>query len=225
MVPRDQWLAQPPKDGVDPLTTRVDYVIIHHSATEPCFNMPECILRVSDECVRNNAVSLHCIFVLLSRWCKILIQDDDVEGISHGFTVCLLLFQPAREQARYVQMFHMESRNWSDIGYNFMVGGDGYVYVGRGWEKVGAHTFNWNNRSIGICLLGTFTYQRPTNEQMSATTKLIEYGVRLGRLAPHYKLAGVCQLRSTESPGRLVYEDIRRWGHWWNYTTGDSNCR
>lgn len=34
----------------------------------------------------------------------------------------------------------MESKNWDDIGYNFLVGGDGEVYEGRGWDKQGAHT-------------------------------------------------------------------------------------
>ena len=38
---------------------------------------------------------------------------------------------------------------WSDIGYNFVVGEDGNVYEGRGWNSVGAHTYGYNNRSIG----------------------------------------------------------------------------
>jgi hypothetical protein len=29
---------------------------------------------------------------------------------------------------------------WGDIAYNFMVGGDGAVYEGRGWDKQGAHS-------------------------------------------------------------------------------------
>lgn len=43
-------------------------------------------------------------------------------------------------RVRYIQTFHMNSRNWDDIGYNFLVGGDGNVYEGRGWLKQGAHT-------------------------------------------------------------------------------------
>lgn len=39
-----------------------------------------------------------------------------------------------------MQTYHMESKNWDDIAYNFIVGGDGAVYEGRGWEKQGAHT-------------------------------------------------------------------------------------
>lgn len=30
-------------------------------------------------------------------------------------------------RVRYIQTFHMESQGWDDIGYNFLVGGDGSV--------------------------------------------------------------------------------------------------
>lgn len=39
-----------------------------------------------------------------------------------------------------MQTYHIESKSWDDIGYNFLVGGDGSVYEGRGWDKQGAHT-------------------------------------------------------------------------------------
>ena len=40
--------------------------------------------------------------------------------------------------------------------YSFLVGEDGSVYEGRGWDRVGAHTLNYNSRSIGISILGNF---------------------------------------------------------------------
>lgn len=118
----------------------------------------------------------------------------------------------------------MDSKNWSDIAYNFMVGGDGYAYVGRGWDQAGAHTLNWNHRSIGICTVGTFSYQKPTMEQLRAVQKLIEYGVQLKKVVPDYRLAAVCQFRSSDSPGKFVRDEMRKWDHFWNYTVGDSNC-
>ncbi|XP_052133262.1 uncharacterized protein LOC113212171 isoform X4 [Frankliniella occidentalis] len=172
LVPRDEWVAAPPRDGINHLTTPVEYVIIHHSASDMCYSNPECV-----------------------------------------------------KQTRHIQQYHMESRNWSDIAYNFLVGGNGYAYVGRGWDQEGAHTFNWNARSVGVCLIGTFTYGRPTIEQMRSTLQLLEWGVTLGKVAPGYKLAGVCQMRSTESPGRQLFSEIKRWEHWWNYTVGDSYCK
>jgi len=37
------------------------------------------------------------------------------------------------------------------------VGGDGNVYEGRGWHQVGAHTYGFNKKSVGIALIGEFS--------------------------------------------------------------------
>lgn len=50
----------------------------------------------------------------------------------------------------------MNTNKWSDIGYNFVVGEDGNVYEGRGWDKIGAHAPSYNSKSIGICMIGNF---------------------------------------------------------------------
>lgn len=51
----------------------------------------------------------------------------------------------------------MDTKQWNDIGYNFLIGGDGNVYEGRGWGKHGAHSSPYNSKSIGICIIGNFT--------------------------------------------------------------------
>lgn len=40
--------------------------------------------------------------------------------------------------------------------YRFLIGGDGKVYEGRGFNIVGAHAPSYNDKSIGICLLGNW---------------------------------------------------------------------
>ncbi|XP_071487700.1 peptidoglycan-recognition protein SC1a-like [Diadema antillarum] len=52
---------------------------------------------------------------------------------------------------RKIQNFHMDFRGWWDIGYNFLIGGDGNVYEGRGLERKGAHARSYNQYSIGLC--------------------------------------------------------------------------
>lgn len=108
----------------------------------------------------------------------------------------------------------MESQKWDDIGYNFLVGGDGNVYIGRGWDSLGAHTKGYNSKSIGIAFIGTFTSVTPPQRQLMAAQKLIEEGVRLGKLTPDYKLYGHRQFLNTESPGTMLYEIIKKWDHW-----------
>ena len=59
-------------------------------------------------------------------------------------------------QMKNIQNYHMDSLGWADIGYNFLIGGDGQVYEGRGWNTVGAHATNWNSKSIGISFMGNY---------------------------------------------------------------------
>lgn len=116
--------------------------------------------------------------------------------------------------AQNIQNFHMDSRNWSDVAYNFMVGGDGAVYEGRGWLFVGANVFGYNTKCIGIALIGTFINILPPKWQLEACQKLIEEGVRLNFIQKDYKLVGARQLSPTESPGFMLYNEIKTWSHW-----------
>lgn len=57
---------------------------------------------------------------------------------------------------RSMQRFHQNERGWDDIGYSFAIGGDGKVYEGRGFDRVGAHAPSYNDKSIGIVLIGNW---------------------------------------------------------------------
>ena len=46
---------------------------------------------------------------------------------------------------RGIQDWHITGNGWCDIGYSFLVGGDGNVYEGRGWDEIGAHTGGFNS--------------------------------------------------------------------------------
>ncbi|XP_034480262.1 peptidoglycan-recognition protein LF-like [Drosophila innubila] len=120
------------------------------------------------------------------------------------------------DRVRVLQNFVMDSWNWDHIGYNFLIGGDGLVYEGRGWDDQGAHTRGYNVDSIGISFIGTFIQIRPTEQQLHACQLLLEEGVRLKKLVPNYKLYGQRQLSPTESPGELLYGIIQKWPHWTN---------
>lgn len=58
------------------------------------------------------------------------------------------------QSVRAIQSFHMDTRGWVDIGYNFLVDRDGNIYEGRGWDTIGAHVANHNTESIGVCHIG-----------------------------------------------------------------------
>ena len=115
----------------------------------------------------------------------------------------------------------MNSRDWCDIGYNFLIDKYGQIFEGRagGIDKPvrGAHAGNGpvNEETMGVSLMGTFTSTSPTSAMKSATADLIawrfsDYGIKakgtyslggktLNRIAGHRNVV------STECPGAKVY--------------------
>ncbi|XP_017122116.1 peptidoglycan-recognition protein LC isoform X2 [Drosophila elegans] len=120
--------------------------------------------------------------------------------------------------ARVTQSRHMDNFNWPQLGYNFLVGGDGRIYEGRGWNYEGAHTRDNNNNSIGISFMGKFQRNEPSQKSLDACQLLIDQGVRLKKLRLDYQLLGHRQITGTLMPGEALYRIIQTWPHWLNLT-------
>lgn len=56
---------------------------------------------------------------------------------------------------RQIQNYHMDSKGWTDIGYNFLCDYEGNLYMGRGWTALGTHTVGYNTVGIACCFIGT----------------------------------------------------------------------
>ncbi|EFN81745.1 peptidoglycan-recognition protein SC2 isoform X1 [Harpegnathos saltator] len=117
-------------------------------------------------------------------------------------------------KVREFQNYHMNSKKWSDVGYNFIVGEDGNIYEGRGWGKQGAHSKPFNNKSIGICIIGDYTNRTPNSAAVQAVDSLIAYGVSSGEIKNDYKLLGHRQTWQTNCPGNSLYTMMQSWPHW-----------
>lgn len=122
---------------------------------------------------------------------------------------------------RGIQNFHMDNRGWVDIGYNFLVGGDGRVYEGRGWQTVGAHTGCHNRRSVAFSAMGNFENVAPPQNILSTLRNLAGCGVSRGILTSNYELFGHRDAMSTACPGRNLYNTIRSWP---NFSTRPIRC-
>src|SRR4051812_12277396 len=100
---------------------------------------------------------------------------------------------PAHPDAvvRSIMAFHT-SREYIDIAYNFLIDEHGHIYEGRWarnyprgvahttesrWHRQvrGAHALRFNNRSIGIALLGTFTHATPPPPMLHALIELLAW--------------------------------------------------
>lgn len=117
-------------------------------------------------------------------------------------------------RVRFIQDRHIGAENFGDIGYNFLIGGDGNVYEGRGWLKVGAFLRGQNSKSEGIAFIGDYRHISPTKAQMEMLDALLANGTKSGHLTPDFRLHGACQLQATESPGVLLYAELKKHPHW-----------
>jgi hypothetical protein len=58
-------------------------------------------------------------------------------------------------------LYHVKSRGWSDVGYNFLIDRYGQIFEGRagGMDRsvLGAHTGGMNSGSFGVALIGDFS--------------------------------------------------------------------
>lgn len=52
-----------------------------------------------------------------------------------------------------IARWHRE-RGWLGIGYHWVIRRDGCIEAGRFINEQGAHARGWNDRSVGICLVG-----------------------------------------------------------------------
>lgn len=126
---------------------------------------------------------------------------------------------------RDMQNYHQDTagkKDWVDITYNFVVGGDGVVYEGRGWDLEGTHTKDWNKNTTGLAIIGNFTAEAelPTQEQTDMLVKLIQWGVEDGKIVKDgYRLAGACQLSVSDvsSPGKGFMPILESLQGWWNF--------
>jgi hypothetical protein len=119
-------------------------------------------------------------------------------------------------EVRSIQSFHMgPERGWDDIGYHFLIDGQGRVVEGRPAETLGAHVLGANENNIGIAMMGDFEKIQPTHAQVESLTRLVSYlavkykrdPAATGFLEPHR------HFNSTDCPGKnmmKIFEDLRR---------------
>jgi hypothetical protein len=115
------------------------------------------------------------------------------------------------------------ARGWDGLGYHFVIDNgqgapDGQIEVGPRWwqQKWGAHTGStpdnaYNNYGIGICLVGDFSRQSPTQAQLRSLQTLLAY------LMDRYRIDASCVIghrdapnANTECPGDRFYDYLNR---------------
>lgn len=74
-----------------------------------------------------------------------------------------------------IHNYHKSTKGYAGIGYHFYIRKGGGIYKGRELEMVGAHAYNNNSNSIGICCEGNFELEEMPEAQKTSLIELIEY--------------------------------------------------
>lgn len=114
---------------------------------------------------------------------------------------------------RFWQNFHMDTRGWDDLGYSFLIGGDGRVYTSRGWDRSGAHTRGYNDVSLAVAFIGHYGRHLPPPWALRTFKRLLLCGRALGKIHVNYTLHGHRDANCRECPGDALYSEISRWKH------------
>ncbi|MEN0002894.1 MAG: N-acetylmuramoyl-L-alanine amidase [Bacteroidota bacterium] len=115
---------------------------------------------------------------------------------------------------------HVNTRGWSDIGYNWLIDPDGMIYQGRGNDWIGAHFCSTNTNTMGVAMLGTFTEVLPQAATLQSLRELVAWKVcesdldPLGEafhpssslVLPH--ISGHQDGCATECPGAVFYPTL-----------------
>ncbi|KAG6458848.1 low molecular mass 30 kDa lipoprotein 21G1 [Manduca sexta] len=153
-----------------------------------------------------NGVNPHCA-VYVPRPVNLVI-------IVHTDTPWCSTTEQCKTSIKKIQTDTINSNKFYDVGYSFMIGGDGKVYEGVGWIHVGFHTIGYDRSAIGIAFVGNYNKDAPTAQQMEALNGLLACGVKLGHLTPDYRIITHRQLILSDSPGKSLYNEIRKRPQW-----------
>lgn len=83
---------------------------------------------------------------------------------------------------RGYERHHVLTNDWAALGYSWAVTDD-QIYEGRGWWRVGAHTFGRNAVAYGIVLVGDYSSRRPSQSMIENVATVIRHGVAVGALS------------------------------------------
>lgn len=98
---------------------------------------------------------------------------------------------------------------------SFVVGSDGYIYEGRGWNILGSHTRGHNHLGYGVSIIGNYTATLPSRHAMDLLHhRLVRCAVDRGGLTPNFTIHGHRQVVNyTSCPGDAFFSEIQSWEH------------
>jgi len=105
------------------------------------------------------------------------------------------------DAVRSFERYHMDTRGWDAVGYNWLVDRRGGIFEGRGPFR-GAATRGWNSRSESVCYTGWGFQEVPTVALSAINTVIADIQARYGH---GLWVKGHRDLSSSTCPGDWLY--------------------
>jgi hypothetical protein len=109
---------------------------------------------------------------------------------------------------RGIELYHVQSNGWNDIGYNFLVDKYGQIFEGRygGITKpvIGAHAQGFNTGSVGIAVIGDYSSTPITPAARAALVSLIAWRLDLAHVDPLSKVVRISSGNPKYPAGRAA---------------------
>lgn len=94
-----------------------------------------------------------------------------------------------------IKIYHTVVKGWKDIGYNLgieNVAGKITLFEGRKIGEVGAHAIGFNSKSVGICLVGNYDMDTPSEDRLKCLASVCrdlqrEYKIPRDQVIGHWE--------------------------------------
>lgn len=126
-------------------------------------------------------------------------------------------------RVRAIYIYHAkpppDGRGWGDIGYNYLVDPNGVLYEGRygGDDVIGGHAVGFNDGTMGLAFLGTYTVTNPSPAMINSAEELLAWKCDQRNIDPlvsgpdndgavYPYICGHRDVAATECPGDKLYD-------------------
>jgi len=114
-----------------------------------------------------------------------------------------------------IRRWHVEHEGWEDIGYHTgieLVYTEYEMFMGRVWDKIGAHTRGQNDKSLGFIFVGNYDLEPPPKKMLEVGARVIALWMRLFNI-PRDNIYRHSDFASYKScPGtEFDLEELKKW--------------
>ena len=126
-------------------------------------------------------------------------------------------FEECKSRVKKIQEYNSDL---DDIPYNFLIGGDGSIFEGRGINFQGQHTSNLYGSSfddIGICVafIGTFKVSEPSEKQIEAFHNLVKFFINIDLINEKHNVFFQDELFEPNVPAYSLFETVKTFSNYY----------